>query len=197
MAKLIEYYRLRISQHPILIKTILIIAINVLLFQIITADRIIWALETFINVFVIIIIPFMIILYVMSLLEKNRLFKSYFNYNPVKHSNTLYNILLVVTILAIIIINFLRLLNQVLLSGNVFYWLKFVINNRVYFMVSMILVYWIITMYFSNQKIFKFIPHIILVITSLFIIPNNTSFVLYLLIIPMIIETKKILNEEG
>ncbi len=196
MAKLIEYYRLRISQHPILIKTILIITINVLLFQIINARRIVFAFEDFINVFVTIAIPFIIILYIMSLLEKNRLFKSYFNYDPVKHSNILYNILMVVTILAIVITNFSTFLNRVLLSGNAFYWLKVGINESVYIMVILILAYWIITIYFSNQKIFKFIPHIILVITSLFIIFNNTGFVLYLLIIPMIIETKKILNEE-
>ncbi len=197
MAKLIEYYRLRTSHYSILIKTILIITINVLLFQIINARRIVFAFEDFINVFVTIAITFMLILYVMSLLEKNRLFKSYFNYDPVKHSNILYNIIMVVTILAIIITSFSTFLNRVLYSGDAFYCLKVGINESVYIMVILILAYWIITIYFSNQKIFKFIPHIILVITSLFIIPNNTRFVLYLLIIPMIIETKKILNEEG
>lgn len=197
MAKLIEYYRLRTSHYSIIIKTILIITINVLLFQIINARRIVFAFEDFINVFVTIAITFMLILYVMSLLEKNRLFKSYFNYDPVKHSNILYNIIMVVTILAIIITSFSTFLNRVLYSGDAFYCLKVGINESVYIMVILILAYWIITIYFSNQKIFKFIPHIILVITSLFIIPNNTRFVLYLLIIPMIIETKKILNEEG
>lgn len=197
MAKLIEYYRLRTSHYSIIIKTILIITINVLLFQIINARRIVFAFEDFINVFVTIAISFMLILYVMSLLEKNRLFKSYFNYDPVKHSNILYNILMVVTILAIVITSFSTFLNRVLYSGDAFYCLKVGINESVYITVILILAYWIITIYFSSQKIFKFIPHIILVITSLFIIPNNTRFVLYLLIIPMIIETKKILNEEG
>ncbi len=199
MDQLIKYYQLYKLRGQTFGIIVLILVFNVIAFTFlrgqIFADSIVNTLSTVLILLQVVTFIF----YFVSLQEKERMFKKMLNFDGVKHSQILYNIL----IAEIVMLFLLKVIDGVFLSypDSDISTLKLMVYNMydyIMLLVTPLMIIWFFTLIRNPKGIILFIIKCALIISIMIFVYLDTqiTYISFLVLFPIIVETKNLIQKE-
>ncbi len=199
MAQLIKYYQLHKLRNQTSVIVALIILFNIIAFTFLRGQIFVDSIDNTLSTGLVLLQFITFILYIVSLQEKERMFKKMLNFDGVKHSQILYNILTLEIFGLFILKVFSTMLiidpqSDISMIESTIY----IMSDYMVFLLVPLMIIWFFTLIRNPKGIFGFVIKC-MIITSIIVflfLDQQIMYISFLVLFPIMVETKNLIQKE-